>query len=83
MNKNSLEVWENNVFPSLTKRQQSIINLLQENGPMTMYECAIKLKRFPNQISGRFSELEKKGKIEVVEKVYHEGRPNNVYNLIK
>lgn len=40
-----------------TKRYRQIIALLQERGPMTLFEFCAAMHKTPNQISGRLTEL--------------------------
>ncbi len=44
-------------------RQSRIMQLLHDRGGMTIFEVAGTLRVFDHQISGRFSELERRGKI--------------------
>ena len=81
INENSKEVWFNDVLPTLAKRQKDVLSVIIQHGQMTVFECARIMKLFPHQISGRFTELTKKGALKVVNKVYHESRPNNVYEI--
>lgn len=49
---------------SIGKRQQQILQLLRDHGPLAIFEVAHFMDLGDNQISGRFSELERDGLIE-------------------
>lgn len=54
---NSLQVWNEIVLPTLGERQMEVLKIISQSDGITIYETAKKLDRFPNQVSGRFSEL--------------------------
>lgn len=62
VNPNSVKQYYEKVKPNLTEREQEVLEVIKRypNG-ITCYEVAMQLKRFPNQISGRFKPLEDKG----------------------
>lgn len=51
---------------SLEGDKETVYNLLKENGPMTQEQVAQQMGKYPNQVSGRFTELEDENLIEVV-----------------
>ena len=81
MNKNSLTVYFDKVLPTLSGRQTEIVRTLENLNKCTIYQAARYLGVFPNQISGRFSELIKKEVLKVVDTVQENNRPHNVYAL--
>lgn len=81
MNKNSLTVYYNEVLPNLKKSQQEVLKAIEMLNTCTVYQAARYLNKFPNQISGRFTELKEKGIIKVVDTLYQNKRPHNVYKL--
>ena len=61
VNENSLKAYAK-IKPELTQREQEVLDVIKRhpNG-ITCYEVAGFLKKYPNQISGRFKPLEDKG----------------------
>lgn len=64
MSQTSLLVWGRVVEPKLTKRQNQVLAAIEELGETCINEVAIHLDTFPNNISGRFTELKEKKMIE-------------------
>lgn len=82
MHKNSLESHQLNLeFGMYQTTSERILNILSELGKATMVEVADKLQIERNKISGRFGELVKQNKIEIVEKVKINGYPYSVYRI--
>lgn len=81
MNPNSLEVYYNEVFPTLAPRQKRVAEVVTALEKCTCYEVAKMLNVFPSQISGRFSELVKKGTLKVVGTIKKQNRPHAIYAL--
>jgi DNA-binding NarL/FixJ family response regulator len=68
MHINSLFQWRENVKPTLTKRQQEVLNVYEYGGGFTDEDVAEKLGYPINRISGRVGELIKLGKIRELKK---------------
>ena len=89
VNVNSLHVYRENVLPTLSNRQREVLEVIEVLGKATCQEVCeylTKQKGFlvtPNQISGRVGELKKLNKIEFVEKKYCNGRPHDVFKIVK
>ena len=81
MNSNSLAVYVEKVLPTLSQRQTDVINSITNLNKCTIYQAARYLGVFPNQISGRFGELVKKGAIKIVGKIHQDNRPHSIYTL--
>lgn len=81
MNANSITVYVEKVLPTLSQRQTDVINSITNLNKCTIYQSARYLGVFPNQISGRFTELIEKNAIKVVGRVTENNRPHNVYAL--
>ena len=64
MSQPSLLVWGQVVEPNLTKRENEVLAAIEELGETCINEVAVHLDTFPNNISGRFTALKKKGMIE-------------------
>lgn len=79
MNNNSLHTWYNNVLPDLSKREGDVLKAIILLEKATCYQVARQLGCFPHTISGRFTALVKKRKIECVGTVYLNERPHSVY----
>lgn len=58
MHINSLEAYRK-IYDSLPKRRKQVLEKIIELGEATIEETALSMNRYPNQISGRFSELRK------------------------
>jgi predicted HTH transcriptional regulator len=62
----SLQVFQQKLEDgSLTNDQETIYKLVKKEGPVTCKETAQMLRKTPNQISGRFTELLDKNLIEI------------------
>lgn len=63
---------------SLTDDQEEVLKLVANHGPTTLKDVAEIMGRYPNQVSGRFTELRDQGLIKVV------GRDGNhrVYEVV-
>lgn len=81
MNKNSLKVYYNEILPNLANKQKEVAEAVEKLNTCTIYQAARHLNKFPNQISGRFTELTRKGVIKVVDVIYQDKRPHSVYAL--
>jgi predicted ArsR family transcriptional regulator len=79
MNTNSLTVYYEKVKPNLTEKQSNIIAALVQMKQGTQYQVARYLGVFPNQISGRFSELVKKGILKIEGTIVIDSRPHSIY----
>jgi hypothetical protein len=74
VHRNSIEVYFDKVKPELKGRKLAVINALIElGGSGTMYEVGKLLNMPLNNISGRFSELVKSGKIDGIGIKVHNG----------
>jgi len=80
MKQTSLLAWQS-VSVTLSKRQAEVLTALREvGGRATMHKIALHLGRPLYSISGRFSELEKKGYIQPIEIEKQDGyHPRTVY----
>lgn len=79
MNPNSLIVWYDKVKPKLSEKQSIVLAAIVNLETATIYQVARYLDVFPNQISGRFSELVKKELIQVSGIREESGRPHSIY----
>lgn len=77
----SLLNWRTIVEPNLTKSQKQVINVLKALGECTNEEVAIQLGKYPNQTSGRFTELKNKGEIVKVGQKIVNGKHHDIYTL--
>lgn len=59
----SIFVWHGHVKPKLSKRQSQVLATIDELGETCINEVADFLGTYPNNISGRFTELKEKGLI--------------------
>lgn len=50
---------------TLTEDQEQVYQLIKKHQPITCKNTALKMNRFPNEISGRFTELRDQGLIEI------------------
>lgn len=64
VNQNSLLAYYADVQPELTKRESEVFNCLNDLGGGTLFDVAFRLGVPVNTISGRFTGLRKKGKID-------------------
>lgn len=62
MHENSLKAY-NEILEGLPKMRRTVLNQIKELGGATIEETALSLGKYPNQVSGRFSELRKAGLI--------------------
>jgi hypothetical protein len=62
------------VLPTLTKRQDAVLKVIQHHRGITINECALAMGTTPNVISGRFGELERKLNV-----IYRDGRRDGGY----
>ena len=81
VSKNSLTVYYEKVKPKLSEKQGLVIQALVNLEKATQYQVARYLGLFPNQISGRFSELIKKDIIKIDGTLYENDRPHGIYTL--
>lgn len=51
---------------TLTEDQELVFKVIKKHAPVTCKDVAIRLNKFPNEISGRFTELRKSGEIKIV-----------------
>lgn len=64
VSQNSISTYRDHVEPNLSQRQKEVFAVIKMNPEgITIYETALKMDAFPNQVSGRFSELVSKGLI--------------------
>lgn len=82
MHKNSLEAWENEVKPTLTQREQDVLDELKKLVLATCEETANSMGRYPNQISGRFTALKEKGAIKEMATKLVRGRQHSIYRAV-
>lgn len=77
----------NNILKELQPREMEVYSTIRTFPGITIRETALKLKTFPNCISGRFTALEKKGVIMTKEcKYFKEDKkkqPHSKYILTK
>ena len=66
MNENSLDVYFNDIAPTMTRREKDVMNAIFTIEPCTMHEVANHMGVQLNTISGRFSALVRKSKLVVV-----------------
>jgi hypothetical protein len=78
----SLLNWRNIVEPHLTKSQKSVISVMKAlDRPCTNEEVALQLGKYPNQTSGRFTELKTKGEIIEAGTKRVNGKVHTMYEL--
>lgn len=77
----SLLNWRTIVEPNLTNSQKSVLNVIKALGQCTNEEVAIQLDKYPNQTSGRFTELKNKGQIVEVGTKKVNGKTHTIYEL--
>lgn len=80
-NTNSLTVYYNDILPNLPKKQKRVAEAIELLNQATCYQVARFLNVFPHQISGRFSELKKKGIIKIVGTKMQDNRPHAIYSI--
>jgi DNA-binding MarR family transcriptional regulator len=83
MNTNSLIAYNQDVRPSLSKRQKAVLDQIIMRPGRTAKEYAKLMGVDHNTISGRFGELEKKGMIMEVGTIYINSRPNAQWQIIR
>jgi len=81
MNSNSITVYFDKVQPKISERQGQVLKTVSSLKKCTIYQAASALGVFPNQISGRFTELAKKEILKIVGKKLIDNRPHNIYAL--
>lgn len=62
MHENSLTIYDH-IYSTLPKARLIVLSALIEMGKGSIEDVALSLGRYPNQVSGRFSELRKAGLI--------------------
>ena len=62
MHNNSLKTYSE-IYNELPKMRKAVLDKINDLGGATIEETAIALGKYPNQVSGRFSELRKAGLI--------------------
>jgi len=62
MHENSLKAYRA-IYDQLPKKRKQVLDTIKQLGKATIEETAKHLGRYPNQVSGRFSELRKAGLI--------------------
>ncbi len=60
MHENSLSAYEA-ILEGLPEARRRVLGMIIEKGECTIEECAIALHKWPNQVSGRFTELSRAG----------------------
>lgn len=81
MHENSLENWRNDVFPTLKIRQKEVLEAIISLKKCTCEQVAKYMGKYPNQISGRFTELKKAGVIKPIDKIKVGTRSHDVFTL--
>lgn len=83
MNPNSILAYQS-IKPSLTKRESEVYEIIKANPGITIREAASKLGKESGQISGRFTDMTKKGAIKIEGTHYYEGssQPHSKYRVI-
>lgn len=66
---NSLTAYALRVLPSLTEAQKTVFRKIAELGIASNEQVALALGKYPNQTSGRFTELRKDGHLELAKTV--------------
>jgi len=62
------------IEPNLTKREEQVLEVIDELGTACINDVAKAMNVYPNSISGRFTGLKRKDKIEFVERRVMPGR---------
>jgi hypothetical protein len=50
---------------TLTEDQEAVYQIIKKHGPISCKQTALKMNRFPNEISGRFTELRNQNQIKI------------------
>ncbi len=79
MHNNSLKTY-NEIFEALPKMRKQVLIQINALGSATIEETALALGKYPNQVSGRFSELKKAGLIYEVRSKEVNGRTCAVWS---
>lgn len=82
MNPVSLYVYKELVLPTMTDRQSVVYGAIQQLKEATCHDVAMFLNVPVNTISGRFSELKRKNKIEKVGEKKIGRSPHSIYKVI-
>jgi Mn-dependent DtxR family transcriptional regulator len=53
---------------TLTEDQEAVYQIIKKHGPISCKQTALKMNRFPNEISGRFTELRDQELIKIVDR---------------
>jgi predicted transcriptional regulator len=89
MHPNSIDTYNKEVKPTLSKRQAEVLEVLKRFDKLTSFEVSMQLsitqeREVPlNTISGRFSELRDKGLIEEAGKRTIKGNNFTVWKVVK
>lgn len=82
IHENSLTTYVS-IAPELSKRQREVLAVFRDGKPHTDKEVADALDLEINQITGRIRELISKKEIAEVGKIYSNGRPRRLCQIVK
>ena len=79
MQQTSLDIWHATIKRELPKRQQAVLEIIEEFQPISLHQVARKLDTFPHVISGRITELKDKRRIEEAYRAMGETNKKVIY----